>query len=146
MEAIVRPSLVLRLRTRMHWSRLTHDIATGTDPASNDEVALRAAALIRQNEIESVATGLESIIASAHRPPTALTPQVPFQRAAVREAQFALEGLVLALRETTRPHPCGVAMAEELLTRYDSPLYEDVGPHRLRDAADAAAIALGQRH
>jgi hypothetical protein len=134
----------LGLRVRVLWGRdrLTRDLASGVDPESSPELQARASQLTARREVKAIACGLENVVQASTEPPLRTSPRVPFDREAVREASFDLLDLAQTLRDHPAPHPCGVAMAERMLTNYGSPLFTPLGADIIRRDVESALAAL----
>jgi hypothetical protein len=133
-----RPALSQRLRTLWHRTELDHQLAQGVDPATSDELELRAAQLMsRRSEL---AAYVDEVLDRAHRP-VAFTAEVPLRRADVRACADDLLALGRRLRDGAPIDVDGAAKAWILLTDGSSPLYLDGGVS-LRHAVRSARLAL----
>lgn len=140
-------SLRLRMRTAVHRAGLTHALAAGADPDTNDELALRARQLTSQRNRRALARSLERTVAEAHQPPMTRARVVSIiDRAAVLDAEDAIAEMITRLRGSGPVRPQGLAMLERILTNADrSPLYNRAEPGALRRAICAATAALDAR-
>jgi hypothetical protein len=127
-------SVLLRRRS------LDRKLASGADPHRTPALDLRARQLTAGPERAMLAASLESLIASAARPPSGLTSAIPVRRAAVLDAKPEILGLAGELAADAPVNPRGVAMVRCLLTYGDSPLYS--GELSVGKAAAAAHAAL----
>ena len=84
---------------------------------------------------------LEAAVRDAHRPPQ-WNAALPLARGAVRAAAHELHSLAESLVETAAPTPQGVALAKQLVSDPNSPLYAPGDHHALRAAARIAHRAL----
>ena len=133
-----RPTLSQRLRTLWHRTELDHQLAQGVDPATSEELELRAEQLLsRRSEL---AAHVDEVIDRAHRP-IAFTVEVPLRRAEVRACADDLLALAGRLRDGAPIDVQGAAQAWVLLTDGSSPLYLDGGVS-LRHAVRSARLAL----
>ena len=133
-----RPTLSQRLRTLWHRTELDHQLAQGMDPATSDELDLRAEQLVsRRSEL---AAYVDEVLDRAHRP-IAFTVEVPLRRAEVRACADDLLALGRRLRDGAPIDVQGAAQAWLLLTDGSSPLYLDGGVS-LRHAVRSARLAL----
>lgn len=133
-----RPTLAQRLRTLWHRTDLDHQLAQGVDPATSDELELRAKQLLsRRSEL---AAYVDEVLDRAHRP-IAFTVEVPLRRAEVRAGAEDLLALGRRLRDGAPIDVHGVAQTWILLTDASSPLYLDAGVS-LRHAVRSARLAL----
>jgi hypothetical protein len=133
-----RPALSQRLRTLWHRTELDHQLARGVDPATSDELELRAEQLLsRRSELASY---VDEVLDRAHRP-VAFTVEVPLRRAEVRACADDLLALGRRLRDDAPIDVHGAAQAWILLTDGSSPLYLDGGVS-LRHAVRSARLAL----
>ncbi|MEA2418499.1 MAG: hypothetical protein QOE60_705 [Thermoleophilaceae bacterium] len=133
-----RPGLSLRFRTFCNRDRLDRALARGIEPATGDDLRLRAGQLVgRRAELAAI---FEGLIDRAQKP-YAFTAEVPIRRADVLACADDLRALARRLRDDARHDVQGVAMASNLLHDGSSPLYLDSGV-TLRHAVRAARLAL----
>jgi hypothetical protein len=133
-----RPTLSQRLRTLWHRTALDHRLAQGVDPATSDELELRAEQLLsRRSEL---AAHVDEVLDRASRP-IAFTVEVPLRRAEVRACTDDLLALAHRLRDGAPIDVPGAAQTWILLTDGSSPLYLDAGVS-LRHAVRSARLAL----
>jgi hypothetical protein len=133
-----RATLAQRLRTLWNRTALDHQLAQGVDPATSDELELRAGQLLsRRSEL---AAHVDEVLDRAHRP-IAFTVEVPLRRAEARACADDLLALARRLRDGSPIDVQGVAQAWILLTDGSSPLYFDAGVS-LRHAVRSARLAL----
>jgi hypothetical protein len=133
-----RPTLSQRVRTLWHRTTLDHQLAQGVDPATSDELELRAEQLLsRRSEL---AAYVDEVLDRAQRPIT-FTVEVPLRRAEVRACADDLLALARRLRDGAPIDVHGAAQAWILLTDSSSPLYLDAGVS-LRHAVRSARLAL----
>lgn len=134
-----RPRLGLRLRVHLNRLPLDDRLAHGDGAASSDELALRAAQLLRERF--KLAARIEGTLESAHRPTASFSAQAPVRRQDVRDCAEDLQALAHRLREAVPTDFRGIAMTSCLLTDGASPLYIDTGMS-LRFAVRSARLAL----
>jgi hypothetical protein len=136
-------SLRLRLRTARGRAELTREIAEGTNPSTRPELALRAAQLTSDRNRRTTARNLLRTISEAHKPPMTRSRMVMVQRAAVIEAESAINAMIERVRSPKPVQAQGMALAERILTNADgSPLYNVSEPGMLRREMRGAASAL----
>lgn len=136
-------SLRLRLRTARRRAELTRELAEGTNPRTRPELALRAAQLTCDRNRRAIARSLRCTISEAHKPPMTRSRMVLIQRAAVIDAESAINAMVQRLRSPEPVQAQGMALAERILTNAaGSPLYNASEPGTLRDEMRGAAAAL----
>jgi hypothetical protein len=137
-----RPSLALRVRTRLRRSRLDDELARGADPAASAELGLRAAQLRSKSGRRRLANALVEKLGDARGPNLgAFRMKTRRQHAAIREAADGLQALVMRLRDGAPIDVRGAAMTARLLNDGASPLHQDSG-QELRHAIRAARDAL----
>jgi hypothetical protein len=137
----------LPLGVRVRWSALELDaaLASGTDPASSDELALRAAQLADPAKREQLARSINDLVLltegrfGAQLPTT----RAPISADRVRTSRRAL----LEVRERLLgdgPHaPCGLARVSLLLEDPRGPLYShQLSGDQLQPMLDQALAAL----
>jgi len=131
---------------RRRRSRLDEQLARGADPATSDELGLRAAQL-RSRELRSrLANSLVEAMGDARGPNLGAFRMTTRQRhEATRESTDDLMALVLRLRDDEPIAVRGAAMAALLVDRGSSPLRHDEG-RDLKYAIRAAHVALDDRH
>jgi hypothetical protein len=133
----------LRMRLRAAWARenLDRRLAEGVDPGTDLLLQYRAARLVTPAIRATLAAGLERVVATANKPPAALSSAVPVRCGPVRGARHELMGLAGELRHMPDPRTQGVAMAERLLTEPSSVLFtassRDEVARAARDAVDS---------
>ncbi len=118
------PTFSLRVRVRLHRRRLDRELADGLAPDRSDERALRAEQLNDPGARTRLARDLRRVVMEAE--PTfegILLPTMTVDRAAVRPAREALEGLAERLELPGPINTCGVARAALLLSDGAGPLY-----------------------
>jgi hypothetical protein len=135
-----RPSVAVRIRTRLSRNRLDEELAHGADPDTSAELSLRATQLRSRAERSRIANELAETLGDA-RSGTPVTIRARPQREEVRAAADDLLALVLRLRDDQPVGVRGAAMAGRLLTDRASPLRRD-GEQDLRHAIRAARFAL----
>ena len=132
------PSLSLKLRTRWNRCELDHQLARGVDPASGEQLELRARQL--SNSCPKLAAHIEEVVDRAWRP-IQFTVEVPLRRAKVRACTEDLLALARRLASTEPIDVQGAAMSYNLLTEGSSPLYVENGLS-LRHGVRSARLAL----
>jgi hypothetical protein len=136
-------SLVLRMRVAASRDRLTRELAEGADPGSSPERALRAAQLTSHRRCRQLVRTLRGILSEAHHPPLTRARMVIINRAAVLEAEDAINAMIARLSYAEPVRAEGMAIAERMLTDAEgSPLYNSAEPGTLRRAVLAATEAL----
>jgi RNase P protein component len=142
-RATTEPSLRVRMRAVAHRSALTAELATGADPGSSPELALRAAQLTSKRERNLLARTVRRTIAEARKPAILPHNVVIIRRRAVLDAEPALQALIERLG---RPEPVsakGMALAERIFSDAEhSPLYNPAESGALSRLARLAAAAL----
>ena len=139
--ARARPSLVVRIRTRVRRNILDWQLAHGADPGENAELALRAGQLRSRAERSRLANALEEALGDARRAEPVTIRDRGSQRAKVRAAADDLLALVLRLRDPEPVEVRGMAAVAQLLGDSESPLRRD-GEQDLQNAIRAARFAL----
>ena len=138
--ARTRPSLAVRIRTRWKRDRLDKELSRGADPATSDELRLRAAQLRSPAVRARLANALVEELGDARRSePMTLTARP--QRTEVRDHADDLLALAERLRGDEPVHVRGVAMIARLVNDGASPLHRD-GGQDLREAVRAARRLL----
>jgi hypothetical protein len=132
------PPLSLRLRTRWNRCELDHRLARGVDPASEEQLALRARQLLASRT--DLAAHVDDVVERAWRP-IQFTVEVPLRRAEVRACTEDLLALARRLRSHTPIDVQGCAMTYNLLTEGSGPLYLETGAS-LRHAVRCSRLAL----
>lgn len=136
-------SLRLRFRTARRRAELTRELADGTNPSTRPELAFRAAQLTSDRNRKTIARSLRRTISEAHKPPMTRSRMVLIQRAAVIDAESAINAMVERLCGPEPVQPQGMALADRILTNADgSPLYNASEPGTLHDEMRGAAAAL----
>lgn len=138
-------SLLSELAARMHTgvsrSRLTRELAGGANPGSSPELALRAAQLTGERNRERVVKTLRRAISEAYSP--RLLRYTLVDRAAVRDAEDAINAMIARLSYARPVRVQGMAIVERMLTNADnSPLYGSDHPDDLRELLQAALAEL----
>jgi hypothetical protein len=136
-----RSSLGLRFRTRSSRKRLDGQLARGTDPATTDELTLRAEEL-RSREVRAhLARRLIEALGDARRPNLGpFTARGRRQRFAVEESRDDLLALILRLQDDAPVDVRGAAMTAQLVSAGVGRHPEDA--EELRHAVRAARFAL----
>jgi hypothetical protein len=136
------PTLSLRLRTRWSQDRLDRELASGADPASSPELALRAAQLQAQAVRSRHANAIVEMIGRAYEPNLGrFTVAGEQQHAEIREYADNLRALVARLRDDRPIDIQGAAMTARLVNDRSSPLYR-AGDQGLGSAVLSARLAL----
>jgi hypothetical protein len=138
------PSIAVRIRTAAQRGDLTRALAQGADAGVRAELTLRAAQLTSRRNRKAIAGALRRALIEAHNPPLARSRVVIIQRAAVLDAQVAVDALIARLVGPTPVRPQGMAIAEELLTNAggSSPFYNPAPRGALLRAIGDAARTL----
>jgi hypothetical protein len=138
--ARTRLSLAVRIRTRWRRDRLDKELSHGADPATTDELRLRATQLRSPAVRAQLANALVERLGDARRnEPMTLTTRP--QRAEVRNHADDLLALVERLRDDRPVNVRGAAMTARLANEGASPLYRH-GGQDLQGAARAARRLL----
>jgi hypothetical protein len=125
--------MLRRLRIAAHAQRLDDELVAGASLAFSDELRTRAQQLLARRA--DISRGLRRAAAGGGR-------DFPVSRAAWLDAKPALLALADGLTDFTDPAPRGVAMAMQLLSDPQGPLYRPDEEGELRAAAEAARRAL----
>lgn len=135
--------LRLRLRVAARRDDLDLALAGGADPTASEDLALRAARLVRERNRRGLARCLRLTIWEAEAGVSALrvSPR-PVCRAAVLTDRDALLSLTERLESPRPAGPEGVAIAERLLNDLRSPLFVWAEPGTIRRLARLAAAAM----
>jgi hypothetical protein len=137
-----RPSLALRVRTRLRRDRLDSELARGADPAASAELGLRAAQLHSEAGRRRLANELVETLGDARGPNLgAYRMKTRRRHAAIRESAEDLLALALRLRDDRPTGVRGAAMTAVLLNNGASPLLRDRAED-LQRALRAARVAL----
>jgi hypothetical protein len=125
-----------RVWARAGWARedLNRRLAEGVDPGVDPRLRSRADRLVRPASRARLAAGLERVVAIVDEPVVAAAP--------VRGARHELMRLAGELRHMPDPRPCGVAMAERLLSDRASTLYTASSSDEIARAARDAANSM----
>jgi hypothetical protein len=143
LDLAVPRSLVLRMRVAAGRDRLTRELAEGVDRGSSPERALRAAQLTSHRRRKQLARTLRGIISEAHHPPLTRSRVVIINRAAVLDAEDAINAMIARLSYAEPVRAEGMAIAERMLTNAErSPLYNSAEPGALRHLVFEAIEAL----
>ena len=118
------PSLAVRVRTRLGRAQLDSELASGSDPASGAELALRAQQLSAPAERARIANGLVEALGDARRGEP-MTLRLRPQRAVVRDVADDILALVLRLRDDRPVGIAGVAAAARLVDDRKGAMYRD---------------------
>jgi hypothetical protein len=141
--AAVPRSIVLRMRVAASRDRLTRELAEGADPGSSPERALRAAQLTSHRRCKQLVRTLRGIISEAHHPPLTRSRVVIINRAAVLDAEDAINTMIARLSYAEPVRAEGMAIAERMLTNAErSPLYNSAEPGALRRLVLHATAAM----
>jgi hypothetical protein len=137
-----RPSLALRVRTRVQRNRLDIELARGVDPSASAELGLRAAQLRSASGRRELANALVETVGDARGANLgAFRMKTRRQHAAIREVADDVLALVTRLREGEPIDVRGAAMTARLLNDGASPLHQGSGQD-LRHAIRTAWVAL----
>jgi hypothetical protein len=144
--AAVPRSLFPRLRAVVSRRALTRELSGGADPASSPELSRRAAQLTSSRTRKQLARTLRRTIGEAHHPALTRSRVVIIRRAAVLDAEGALNVMIDRLGSSEPVRAEGMAIAERILTDADSsPLYNPAEPGALRHLVRVATAAMGTR-
>jgi hypothetical protein len=140
------PSLALRMRVAANRDRLTRELAEDADPGSSPERALRAAQLTSDRRRKRLVGTLRGIISDAHHPLVTRARVIIINRAAVLEAEEAINAMIVRLNSAEPVGAEGMAIAERMLSNAArSPLYNSAEPGTLRRVVRVATAALDTR-
>jgi hypothetical protein len=135
-----RPSLALRIRTRLRRNGLDGELARGADAAGDAALSLRARQLSSTAERARVANALVEVVGEAARSEPVGIRSRP-QRIEVLKQAEDLQSLVERLRDQRPVEIRGMAMTARLLSDEASPLRR-TGERDLAHAIRAARFAL----
>jgi hypothetical protein len=135
-----RPSLAVRIRTRLARAQLDTELAHGADPSGSAELAYRADQLSARAERARIANALVETLGDARRGEPMTLRRRP-QRAVVRDAADEIVALVLRLRDDRPAGIAGLASAARLANDRRGPMYRDDAGD-LDDAIRSALSAL----
>jgi hypothetical protein len=137
-----RPSLAVRIRSRLRRDRLDEELSRGADPAASAELSLRAAQLRSPAERARLANALVEALGDARGPNLgAFRAKARQQHVVIREYADDLLGLALRLRDDRPVDVQGAAMTARLVDDRRSPLHRN-GGRELHHAISAARLAL----
>ena len=111
-----------RMRAFRRRRRLDAALARGTDPWSAGELMVRAAWLSSLSERQTVASGLEALVALAERQRPA-SPYLKVRHAVVLEQRESLLALAKRIRQAAPVEVAVVAQLVVLLTDSSSPVF-----------------------
>ena len=134
------PGFALRIRTRWRRRDLDEALSQGADPATSDELGLRAAQLRSPAVRSRFARALVKTLDDA-RGPEPFSIRLQPHRAEIRDCADDVLALVLRLSDEQPVDVRGTAMTSLLLTLGSSPLDPDSGQD-LRHAVRSARLAL----
>jgi nucleotide-binding universal stress UspA family protein len=128
--------LATRIRTRIGRAAADESLASGADPSSNPELALRAEQLSSREERARIANALVEALGDARRGEPMTFRSRP-QRAVVRDAADDILALAERVRDGGPVGIAGVAAAARLVDDPRSPLYR----HRTGDLHESIRSA-----
>jgi hypothetical protein len=135
--------LALRLKVAVKRDALNRQLVAGASPSLSPELALRASQLVSDRERHSVAGAWRRAVRDARRPATTRSTVSIVHRAAVIDAEDAIDGLIDRLSDAEPIAPGGMAFVEQLITDgISSPLYNAREPGTLRRQVKVATEAL----
>ena|SRR6478736_1259304 len=129
-----------RLQARLAPGRLDRALATGTPPASNPALALRAERLVSPGARRDLARALERLAARSER--RALGSRLAPRPERLAEARDDVGRLARRLEAADGGEPEGVARARQLLSDGGGPLFWSGSPENLRTRVRAAIAGL----
>jgi hypothetical protein len=140
------------MRVAASRGRLTRELAEGAEPGSSPERALRAAELTSNRRRKRLRRTLRHTISEVHQAPLTRARLGIINRAAVLEAEDAINAMIARLSYAEPVRAEGMAIAERMLINAErSPLYNSAEPGALRrvvlvatDALDSAPRAEGE--
>jgi hypothetical protein len=137
-----RPTLRARLRAAWSAPELDEALANGADPLASDELAVRAAQLVKPATRAKLAQSLELVVKQvATRGPSPPGPTL-LRREPIARNRPALLALARRLRGDGLHCLPGLAMADRLIGFGDSPLYMALDPLQLMYRIDEILAAL----
>ena len=135
--------LELRMRVRVHRSRLDHELADGAQTVSSRELELRAQQLLSGLTRHHIAESLREAVRDANsRPRHVISPAVPLARNSVRRCSRQLLGVADMLERQGAVEARGVARASELISNGSGPLYNNRPAQTLGSALEGIAQGL----
>jgi hypothetical protein len=138
-----RPTLRTRLRTAWSADELDEALADGANPLASDELALRAAQLVRPARRLELARSLELVVRQAVAGGPSPRPGPTILRSEpIRLNRPGLLALARRLRSGGLHCLRGLAMADRLVGFGDSPLYMALGPKQLAYRIEETLAAL----
>ncbi len=138
-----RRSLTVRAQVAAQRWSLTRELSDGTDPASSPALTLRAEQLTADRERRAVARSLRHIVHEARHPAPRRHAFGLVRRAAVIDAEDAIDVLVKRLCSPEPIAAQGAALIERLLSDGGwSPLYSTAPGGALRRLVVLATAAL----
>jgi hypothetical protein len=138
-----RPTLRARLRARWSAAELDEALTDGADPMASDELALRAAELVKPERRFELAESLERVVEQvAAGGPSPVPGPTILRREPIARNLSGLLALVDRLRAEGLHCLRGLAMADRLIRYGDSPLYMALDPLQLRHRTQEALAAL----
>jgi hypothetical protein len=131
-----------RMRVRLRRASLDHRLAAGADPATDDDLAIRAEELCTTATRARIAAVILRLIDEAADPPPPFSSQAPLARPAIMACSPRLRAIAGRLKSDRRLAPAGIAQAAMLVREGTSPLYslattETSLRHRLAEIAEA---------
>jgi len=135
-----RPRLALRLSVAINRGELDRELATGVDPASSEQLALRNEQLTGRRHRNRLAAGLDAVIEP--RPGPSGLSSVLRPRADLRRSRNVLEALQSRLRSGEPLEARGIAVLGWLLGDSASPLYTDLDPDAVSSLLRLAAATM----
>ncbi len=140
-QALFEPTIITRLRARIHRLRLDRELADGADPASSPLLAARAGQLVCRGNRYRLAAGLDHLALAADGPPSlfAIRPR----RAALEANRFALLELAAMLRKGGLLYARGIAILELVLIDGTGAAYTDARGEGLARQLELAGASLG---
>jgi hypothetical protein len=136
-------SLAVRAHVAAHHRSLTRELSDGADPASSPELSLRAEQLTSDRQRRSLARSLRRTVHEARHPAPRRFAFALTRRAAVIDAEDAIDILVKRLRSPEPVAPEGTALVQRMLSDGAwSPLYSTAPGGALRRLVVLATAAL----
>jgi hypothetical protein len=138
-----RPSFRARLRTALRAAELDEALANGANPLASDELALRAAQLVKPARRAELAESLELVVKQvAAGGPSPLPGPTILRRKPIARNRPGLLALARRLRSEGLHCLPGLAMADRLIGFGDSPLYMALDPLQLTYRIEEVLAAL----
>jgi hypothetical protein len=117
-------AVALALKARLRHAALDRELARSADPTTSALLAMRARQLTDARTREGIAISILRVVASADSAAARFNARVPVRWDAVLAAREPLTALAVRLRSAGPVWAHGVALASQLITDADGPLYD----------------------